>query len=135
MVDYLTPNEIEAAFLADEHSASLALDGAYLLNSKFNIKNLVITLGKKGAAIIGYHNQIVPPPHAHSIDTTGAGDAFNGGPVVALARGDTLFNAVKFANAVASRSTNRSGAQPSMPTLDEAIVFLDSQNSAESSRK
>jgi ribokinase len=110
MVDYLTPNETEAAILAGEHTASHAMDGAYLLKSKFKIRNLIITLGVKGAVIVGYRNQIVPPYPVQSVDTTGAGDAFNGGLAVALARGDTLIEAVKFANAAAALSTTCPGA-------------------------
>lgn len=124
MVDYLTPNENEAAFLAGEHSGRHAIDGAYLLKTRFNIKNLVITLGEKGAVIVGYHNQIVPPYHVTPVDTTGAGDAFNGALAVAIARGDLLVKAVNFANAVAALATTRSGAQLSMPTGEAVEAFL-----------
>jgi len=123
-VDYLTPNESEAAMLAGEHSAKHAMDGAYLLKSKFKIKNLIITLEEKGAAIVGYHNQIVPPYPVKPVDTTGAGDSFNGALAVALARGDALVEAVKFANAVAALTTTRRGAQSSLPTADAVETFL-----------
>lgn len=126
MVDYLTPNETEAAFLAGEHSAKHAIDGAYLFKSQFKIKNLVITLGEKGAVIIGYRNQIVPPFRVQPVDTIGAGDAFNGALAVAIARGDNLVDAVKFANAVAALTTTGSGAQSSLPSLDRVNEFLKS---------
>jgi ribokinase len=124
MVDFLTPNEVEAAYLAGEHSAKHAMDSAYLLKSQFKIKNLIITLGEKGAAIVAYRNQIVPPFHVQPVDTTGAGDAFNGGLAVAIARGDNLVEAVKFANAVAALATTSSGAQLSMPTWETVEAFL-----------
>jgi len=124
MVDYLTPNETEAAILAGDHSAKHAMDGAYLLKTQFKIKNLVITLGEKGTAIVGYRNQIVPPFHVHPVDTTGAGDAFNGALAVALARGDLLTDAVKFANAVAALTTTHSGAQSSLPTKEAVEAFM-----------
>jgi ribokinase len=124
MADYLTPNETEAAMLAGEHSASRAMDGAYLLKSKFKIKNLIITLEEKGAAIVGYRNQIVPSYPVKPVDTTGAGDAFNGALAVALAREETLFDAVKFANAVAALTTTRRGAQSSLPTSEAVDAFL-----------
>ena len=124
MVDYLTPNETEVAILAGEHSAKHAMDGTYLLKSQYKIKNLVVTLGEKGAAIVGYRNQIVPSVHVHPVDTTGAGDTFNGALAVALARGDILVDAVKFANVVAALATTGSGAQSSMPSLDQVNEFL-----------
>jgi len=127
MVDFLTPNETEATFLAGGYSAKHASDAAYLLNSKFKVKNIVITLGEKGALVTGYHKQIVPSYEVSSIDTTGAGDAFNGGLAVALARGDKLVDAVKFANAVGALSTTKSGAQPSMPTKKDVETFLSNR--------
>lgn len=126
MVDYLTPNETEAAFLAGRYSAKHASDAAFILSSKFKVKNIVITLGEKGALIVGFRNQIVPSYPVQPIDTTGAGDAFNGGLAVALARGDKLDNAVKYANAVAALSTTCRGAQASMPTESAVEAFLSS---------
>ena len=70
------------------------------------------------------HNEIVPAYPVQTVDTTGAGDAFNGGLAVALARGDNLMDAVKFANAVAALSTTHPGAQSSMPTANDMDVFL-----------
>ena len=124
MVDYLTPNETEAAYLEGEHSGRYAMDGAYGLKSKLNLKNLIITRGEKGAIIVGYRNQVVLPYHVHTVDTTGAGDAFNGGLAVAIARGDLLVEAVKFANAVAALSTTGSGAQSGMPTEEAVEAFM-----------
>jgi len=124
MIDYLTPNETEAAFLAGGYSAKHASDAAYLLTSKFKVKNIVITLGEKGAMVTGFHNKTVPSYSVNSIDTTGAGDAFNGGLAVALAQGKKLVDAVKFANAVAALSTTCVGAQSSMPTLKDVEKIL-----------
>lgn len=123
-VDYLTPNETEAVTLAGGYASAHAKEVAYLLRSKFNLKNIVVTLGKQGALIAGYRNEVIPAFTAPSVDTTGAGDAFNGGLAVALARGDSLVEAVKFASAVAALSTTRAGAQPSMPRLAEVQAFL-----------
>ena len=127
MVDYLTPNETEAAFLAGGYSANKASDAAYILSSKFKVKNIVITLGEKGAMITGFHKQTVPSYSVNSIDATGAGDAFNGGLAVALARGDKIIDAVKFANAAAALSTTKAGAQPSMPTAKDVQTFLETR--------
>ena len=58
------------------------------------------------------------------IDTTAAGDAFNGGLAVALARGEGMDAAVRYAHAVAALSVTRLGAQPSLPTAAEVEEFL-----------
>jgi ribokinase len=129
MVDFLTPNQTEAAILAGGYSATHACDAANLLKSKFRVKNIVITLGEKGAQIVGFRNEIVPSYPVHPVDTTGAGDAFNGGLAVALARGDILINAVNFANAVAALSTTRPGSQSSMPTENAVEAFLKENQS------
>ena len=129
MVDYLTPNETEASFLEGNYTTRNVSADAFLLRGKFKAKNIIITLGPKGALIVGYNNRAIPSYQVHTVDTTGAGDAFNGGLAVALARGDDLANAVKFANSAAALSTTRTGAQPSMPTLDEVKSFLQGQSS------
>lgn len=123
-IDTLTPNETEAVELAEEPSASSAGDAAFALRSKFKIKNLIITMGKQGALIADYRNETIPGYHVQPIDTTGAGDTFNGALTVALARGDKLIDAVKFANAAAALSTTRQGAQAAMPTSAEVDLFL-----------
>jgi ribokinase len=124
LVDYLTPNETEAAALVGGYAAADVKGAAYLLKSKHHLKNIVVTLGKRGALIAGYQDQIIPARSVNAVDTTGAGDAFNGGLAVALARGDGLVDAVRFANAVAALSTTRPGAQSSMPTLEEVQSFM-----------
>jgi ribokinase len=124
MVDYLTPNQTELALLASSYAVSGGIEEADLLRSKCKVKNIVVTLGEKGARIVGSQNQIVPSFPVHPIDTTGAGDSFNGGLAVALARGNNLEDAVRFANAVAALSTTGAGAQTSMPTQDAVEVFL-----------
>jgi ribokinase len=124
MVDYLTPNQTEVAILASAYSAADISEAADLLRSKFKVKNIIITLGEKGAKIISAQNQIVPSFPVHPVDTTGAGDSFNGGLAVALARGNNLGDAVKFANAVAALSTTGTGAQTSMPTQNAVEDFL-----------
>jgi ribokinase len=61
------------------------------------------------------------------VDTVAAGDAFNGALAVALARGDSLTAAIRFANAVGALSVTRAGAQPSLPTAAEVSDFLAGQ--------
>lgn len=124
LVDFLTPNKTEAETLIGDSSSTRTVNLAHRLKEKFNIKNIVVTLGKDGAMLINHQNRIVPAYRITPVDTTGAGDAFNGGLAIALARGDSMIDAVKFANAVAALSTTRRGAQSSMPSADEVEAFL-----------
>lgn len=125
-VDTLTPNETEAVFLAGVLSSSNIIDVASNLRTKSGVKNLLITMGANGTLISNMDNMRIPAFPVKVIDTTGAGDAFNGGLAVALARGDELPGAVRFANAVAALSTMKFGAQSSLPTADEINDFLKS---------
>ena len=125
-IDVLTPNETEAARLTGNqvfHPRDLAYD----VNRKFGIKNVIVTMGKEGAVLSKLHSPSpieIPAFPVESVDATGAGDAFNGGLVVALARGDPLEEAVRYANAVGALATTKAGAQSSSPTAQEVDAFL-----------
>lgn len=110
---YLTPNEHEAALLfpGDHDLPSLleACDG-----------KLIVTLGEQGVAAWENGEPLhIPADPARVVDTTGAGDTFNGAFAFALAEGYDFRRALRFANAAAALSTERAGAQGGMPTLDE----------------
>jgi ribokinase len=126
LVDYLTPNDTEAAILAGTPAETDISSLVEKLQEKVHLNSLVITLGKLGVYVNNSDHDFVEPYQVNSVDTTGAGDAFNGGLAVALARGDTLLQAVKFANAVGALSTTRPGAQSSMPTMNEVTKFISS---------
>jgi ribokinase len=121
LVSILTPNETEAESLTgirvhDIPSASRA--GLALL--KRGVTTTIITLGQLGAVIV--HNQTsthVPAFHVRAVDTVAAGDVFNGALAVALGQGNDLLQAVRFANAAASISVTRPGAQASAPRARE----------------
>ena len=121
-IDYFTPNETEAEFFSgivvkDEESAFTA--GRKMIAEQ-NVGCVIITLGKKGAAVVKKDlTMVVPTTDLKPIDTTGAGDAFNGGLTVALAEKRDIEDAVKFANCVASISVTRQGSSPAMPHRDE----------------
>jgi ribokinase len=66
----------------------------------------------------------VPGYRVQAVDTTAAGDAFNGGLAVALAEGKPLVEAVRFANACGALATTRLGAQPSLPTAEQVEGLL-----------
>ncbi|HLO60895.1 MAG TPA: ribokinase [Bacteroidales bacterium] len=117
----ITPNETEAEVLTgvhvtDEPSAQKA---AEILVSK-GTRHVIITLGSKGAYIYsnGEGNSI-PAPKVNAIDTTAAGDVFNGALCVALAENMPLAEAVRFAIKAASISVTRMGAQASAPFREE----------------
>ena len=127
LCDYVTPNETEAEELTGVKVDSVegARKAAEALIAK-GAKAAVITLGEKGALLHADGvSELVPAFSAGPVvETTGAGDAFNGGFAAALARGGTPLDAVRFACAVAGISVTRAGTAPSMPTLPEVEALL-----------
>ncbi|MCG8479658.1 MAG: ribokinase [Spirochaetales bacterium] len=127
LCDYATPNETEAETLTGVKVETIedAKGAAAALRAK-GVGTAIITLGDKGALFDdGRRCELVPPVNAGPVvETTGAGDAFNGGLAVALTRGLALPEAVRFANAVAGISVTRPGTAPSMPGLAEVQTLL-----------
>jgi ribokinase len=126
-VSYLTPNESEAERLTgiqvdDEASARAAAE--QLLQS--GAQHVIVTMGTKGALVAGPGQTALIPVHkVEAKDSTAAGDAFNGGLAVALARGLSLEEAVREASLVGALSVTRLGAQPSLPTAEELRRFAE----------
>ncbi|WP_106769015.1 ribokinase [Paenibacillus faecalis] len=109
---YITPNEHEAAILFRDEPLGEVL-------RKYPNK-LFVTEGKKGVRYFdGTQEVVVPGYKVEVVDTTGAGDTFNGALAVALAEGMDLQNSLKFANRAASLSVMKFGAQGGMPTRSE----------------
>ncbi|HMA09524.1 MAG TPA: ribokinase [Ramlibacter sp.] len=126
-VDYLTPNETEAAILAGEQGATADMDSLVRLPSVLGVPRLVVTLGSRGACILEGGQPVQVPAFAVSpVDTTACGDAFNGALAVALARGESLISAVRYANAAGALAATRPGAQPSLPHRKEVEDFMAS---------
>jgi ribokinase len=118
LCDYLTPNETEAAALTGIPVTDLAsAEKAATALLALGVRNVILTLGAQGALIKNYAlTRHIPAVDAGAIvETTGAGDAFNGGLATALAEGMDLVEATKFACAVAGISVTRPGTAPSMP--------------------
>lgn len=121
LIDIITPNEMEAADFCgfpvnDKSSAS---EACHFFHSK-GVKNVVITMGHLGAFVSDGHTQImIPSYHVNAIDTSGAGDSFNGGLAYACSLKKDIFSAARFGNAVASLSVQKHGTARSMPTLQE----------------
>jgi len=125
--DYITPNESEAAALVGFPVVSV--DDARRAGDALLAKGVgaaVVTLGERGALFhTAGKSVLVPAFHAGPVvETTGAGDAFNGGFAVALARGMDPAEAARFGCAVAGISVTRAGTAPSMPTLAEVEALL-----------
>jgi len=125
LVDVLTPNQSEAANLVG-YSVYKAEDVLSLLFSR-GPRSVIVTLGAHGCDVLaGTKWQHVPAFPVEAVDTTGAGDCFNGALAVALARGLKMVEAVQYANAAAALAVTRFGAQASLPTDEEVQKFLQS---------
>ena len=124
-IRYFTPNETELDLtlkeLANQHgSPETALDWL-----KSRVPNLIVTLGAQGCRVIsGEKDDAYPAFAVKAVDTTAAGDAFNGALAVSLARGLALPEAVRYASAAGAITTTRYGAMSSSPTQAEVEEFL-----------
>ena len=128
IIDYFTPNETEASFYANQ-PVETSEDAKQAANKflQMGIKNVIITLGEKGAYFANNKESIVVPVANLTnpvVDTTGAGDAFNAGLAVAIAEGKNIKETLVFANATAGLSTTKIGTANSMPDRDEIEKFL-----------
>lgn len=126
LVSVITPNQAEAEVLsgvplADDKSFETA---AKALLSK-GVETVVITLGARGAFLAEAGTfEIIPAFAVKPIDTTAAGDVFNGALAVSIGEGIDVPEAVRFANAAAALSVQKLGAQPSAPERTEIFDFL-----------
>lgn len=121
-VDLLTPNATECTLLTgiEVYDVASAQVAAEALHAK-GIKALIVTLGTQGALLsVAGKTELVAAFPAVPVDTTGAGDAFNGALASQLAAGVDLVDAARFAAAYASVCVERAGAASSMPTYEEA---------------
>jgi ribokinase len=127
-VTWLTPNESETSSILRNlgnpiegligNEAILAASERLLATG---VRNVILKLGSRGVYISGKDadSTFIAPYQVDAVDTTAAGDAFNGGFAYGLAHGRSPVEAARFACAVAAVSVTRAGAQPSMPTLAE----------------
>lgn len=127
LCDWMTPNETEAEELTGikVSTADDARRAADALLAR-GVGGVIVTLGEKGALLhTATRSEHVGPVKAGPVvETTGAGDAFNGGFAVGLSRGLDPLDAVRFASAVAGISVTRPGTAPSMPSLAEVEAIL-----------
>jgi len=121
LADYFTPNETEAEFytgikITNEKEAKQAADK--LIN--VGVKRVIITLGEKGLFYSdGKKNIYLNASSVKAIDTTGAGDAFNGALAFGLSKGKPIEDCLELANKVAGLSTTKLGAGDAMPLYDD----------------
>jgi ribokinase len=125
LIDVLTPNETEARVLAGRSpDAPAAPEEVARELIRSGVKQVVMTLGEKGALIVTATSYAhVPAIHMSAVDTTGAGDAFNAGLAVAMACGDSLEAAVRFAVITGGLAVTKEGVIPSLPKRDHVLQF------------
>lgn len=126
LVSILTPNELEAEALTGVPVTDVASAGrAAAALRKQGFRSVVITLGARGA-LLAHDDAVVHVPGfaVDAVDTTAAGDVFNGALAAALAEGRSLPAAVRFANAAAALAVTRRGAQESAPSRESIDAFL-----------
>lgn len=128
-VTWLTPNQSEALFYTEGPAAESELDprSAALELLRQGAEGVVLKLGAEGVFVADKDGNIhsLPAFDVHAVDTTAAGDAFNGGFAVAQLKGMSVIESARFASAVAAISVTRHGAQPSMPTFQEVEKFVE----------
>ena len=133
-VDWLTPNETETCSLLGCSPKDLSEDdlpeAAQALRA-LGSRNVILKLGKRGCyvAFADGTRQLLPAPVVRAVDTTAAGDAFNGAFAVAFVKGQHPVGSAAWASTVAAISVTRAGAQPSMPTAAEVDRFLEETES------
>lgn len=123
-VSIITPNETEAEILTGIKviDTNTAKQAAIALRKK-GVQKVIITLGAKGAFILTDEIEVmVPVMPVTPVDTTAAGDTFNGALAVALSEGMDLISSVRFANQAAALSVTKEGAQASIPSRSELTI-------------
>jgi ribokinase len=128
-IAFLTPNETEAGSLCRRDGMVIDRSNAQVVAEQLLAKgprNVILKMGRQGCYFAGQDSggAFAPAFKVRAVDSTAAGDAFNGGLAVALLNGKGIGEATRFASAVAALSVKQKGAQPSMPTLAQVRSFL-----------
>lgn len=125
-VDILTPNEVEAGMLLGRRPETLeqGLEAARALRRR-GVAAAIVKLGARGLALSSPEAEaMIPAFHVTAVDTVAAGDCFNGGLAHALATGQPIAEAARFAAACGALSTTRQGAAAAAPSLSEVEALL-----------
>ncbi|WP_299654771.1 ribokinase [uncultured Tateyamaria sp.] len=124
LCDYITPNETECEALTGIAVTDVAeAQEACSALMEQGVRTPIITMGEQGAYLSG-HGLVPAIKVGPVLETTGAGDAFNGALAVALAEGQSAEHAVQYSCATAGISVTRAGTAPSMPTRAEVDAIL-----------
>ena len=135
LVDYLTPNQTEASVLTGRPGEAIVdLADAEAAGARLLAKgsaNVILKLGEAGCLLLSGASRLHVPAHrVRAVDTTAAGDVFNGAFAAMMAAGETPAAAAAWANAAAAVSVTRPGAQPSIPVRKEVALILNQATSA-----
>ncbi|HBF35874.1 MAG TPA: ribokinase [Firmicutes bacterium] len=128
-IDFLTPNETEIAMITGREIKTMTdiKEAAASLYQK-GVGAVIVKAGSHGAYFFSKKDFFHCPGFTvKAVDTTGAGDSFNGGLAVSLAGENGVKESVKFANAVGALSTTAKGAQNAMPTLTQVTSLIKNQ--------
>ena len=132
-IDFVTPNESELSCLTNlpvETNEQIITAARKLLS--FGCKNVIATLGGKGAIIVNETmTKFVKGYKVPVVDTVGAGDSFNGALAVAIMEGKSLEEAVNFANAMGALTVQKQGAIPSLHIRNEVNEFIKNHKAGE----
>lgn len=121
MVDYITPNEKEIMTISKQEGDTFEeIEAAAKTLIARGVKNVLVTLGSYGAMYVTKETcQIYPGRKVEAVDTTAAGDCFNGAFVTGLSENMSVEKAIRFANVFSSVAVTRKGAQSSIPKREE----------------
>ena len=140
LVDILTPNETEAAILAELPPSRLNPEeakGVAVKLQSMGANTVVMKLGDQGCLLVeAMHHTLIPAPEVDAVDTTAAGDVFNAGLAVALGEGASLIEACRFAVVASALSVTRLGTQIAVPSrgeVDDFASLLTRRNTAQTS--
>jgi len=130
LADYVTPNETEAEFFTGISREGMDLAQWREVTAKAlhdrGVKTLIITMGEHGAYYSGPDGAFMMPAfHIEPVDSTAAGDAFNGGFAVSIGEGRDVKQAMRYASACGAITTTRRGSMPSLPDAQEVEQFLN----------
>lgn len=126
-VDYFTPNETELGILTGlptESVSEIKIAARKLI--ELGTQHLIITLGSKGVLWVDEnHEEIIPAVSVKAVDTTGAGDAFNGSFAYYITQGESIEEAIHHANIYAAMTVTKRGTQTSYPTNLEVMKYIN----------
>jgi ribokinase len=121
MCAWFTPNETEASFYLEGNSGMSNVEKTATALHESGARNLILKMGQRGVYILseGVTALQIPAIQVEAVDSTAAGDTFNGAFAAALVQGRSIEFCARFAVTAAGISVTRPGAQVSMPTLSE----------------